>query len=133
MRRAARQLRCERGDGLIDTLLILTVVLLVVVVTIQTLLYAHARSIATGAAQDGARAAATDGSTAGVSRADRILAASGGTGERLAATVRDSATSVTVEVVGEAPRVFPVGFAVPRVKASATLPIERYSEQEQVP
>lgn len=133
MRRAARQLRCERGDGLIDTLLILTVVLLVVVVTIQTLLYAHARSIATGAAQDGARAAAADGSAAGVSRATRILAASGGTSGRLAAIVRDSPTSVTVEVVGEAPHVFPVGFAIPRVKASATLPIERYPVQERVP
>ena len=133
MRRAARQLRCERGDGLIDTLLILTVVLLVVVVTIQTLLYARARSIATGAAQDGARAAATASSAAGVSRATRILDASGGTGGRLSASARDSSASVTVEIVGEAPHVFPVGFAVPRIRASATLPIERYSEQERVP
>lgn len=133
MRRAARQLRCERGDGLIDTLLILTVVLFIVVVTIQTLLYAHARSIATGAAQDGARAAASSTSAAGVSRATRILAASGGTGGRLSATAHDSAASVTIEVVGDAPHVFPVGFAVPRVKASATLPVERYSEQERVP
>ena len=108
MRRLARRLRAERGDGLIDTLLILTVVLFLVVVTIQTLLYVHARSIATGAAQDGARAAATSSSAAGLSR-------------------------VTVEVAGEAPRVFPVGFAVPRVRASATLPLERYSDQERMP
>lgn len=133
MRRAARHLRGERGDGLIDTLLILTVVLFVVVVTIQTLLYAHARSIAAGAAQDGARAAASSSSAAGISRANQILAASGGTGGRLNASIRDSDATVTVEVVGQAPHVFPVGFAVPRIRATATLPLERYSEQERQP
>ena len=133
MRRLARHLRSERGDGVIETLIVLGVVLFVIVVAVQLLLYAHARSIAQGAAQDGARAAAVESSGAGVARADRILAAAGGTGDRLQVGVRATEIAVTVQVVGAAPRIFPVGFAVPRIATSATLPIERYAETERLP
>lgn len=131
LRRLAGRLRCERGDGLIDGLLVLGLVLLVVVVAVQTLLYAHARSLAVGAAQDGARAAAAGGSGAG--RASDVLAAGGGTAGSLRATSSTTDTSVTVEVAGRAPRVFPIGFALPSVSARATLPTERYPELERRP
>lgn len=118
---------------MIDGLLAFGLILLVVVIAVQALLYAHARSIAEGAAQDGARAAAASSSAAGVTSADQLLDASGGVGKRLRATARDDETSVTIDVGGEAPHLFPVGFAVPKVEASATLPIERYPVQEQAP
>ena len=68
-------LRSERGDALIDGLLMLGVVVLVVLVAVQALMYAHARSVAQAAAQDGARAAAVSGAGAGVTRAGAVLAA----------------------------------------------------------
>jgi hypothetical protein len=131
VRRLVRRLRCERGDGLIDGLLVLGLVLLVVVVAVQLLLYAHARSLAVGAAQDGARAAAAGGS--GAARASDVLAAGGGTAGALRASSSTTGTRVTVEVSGRAPSVFPAGIALPRVSARATLPIERYPELERRP
>lgn len=131
LRRLARRLHCERGDGLIDGLLVLGLVLLVVVVTVQVLLYAHSRSLAVGAAQDGARTGAAGG--AGAARANDVLAAGGGATDGLRATSSTSDTTVTVEVAGRPPHVFPVGFALPRVSESATLPVERYPELERRP
>jgi TadE-like protein len=133
MRTLARRLRSERGDGLIEGLLVLGLVLFVVAVIVQTLLWAHARSIAEGAAQDGAHAAAIGGAGAGVARADTLLAASGGTGDGLHPRASVGETVVTVDVTGKAPHVFPLGFAVPAVHARASLPLERYPELERQP
>lgn len=132
-RSLGRQLRSDRGDGLIDGLLMLGLLLLVVVVVVQTLLWVHARSIADGAAQDGARAAATGGADAGIARAEQVLAAGGGTSDRLRARASADEAAVTVEVVGDPPRVFPLGFVAPAVRASATLPTERYPTLERQP
>jgi hypothetical protein len=38
-----------------------------------------------------------------------------------------------VRVEGEAPRLFPLSLLLPRVRASASLPLERYPEQEAAP
>jgi hypothetical protein len=131
LRQFVRRLRCERGDGLLDGLLVLGLVVLVVAVVIQVLMYAHARSLAEGAAQDGARTGAAGG--AGVARANDVLAAGGGAAEGLRATSSTNDATVTVEVAGRAPRVFPIGLALPRVSATATLPVERYPELERRP
>jgi hypothetical protein len=126
-------MRSERGEALIDGLLMLGVVLLVVAVAIQALSYAHARSVAQAAAQDGARTAATQGAAAGVSRAGAVLAAAGGTGAGLRPSAQAGATSVTVRVTGHAPRVFGASLFLPPVSASASLPLEGYPADERAP
>lgn len=134
MVRVRRRFAGERGDALIEGLFALALVLLVVAVGAQALAYAHARSVATAAAQDGARAAAVGGSSAGIARANAILAAAGGAGERLRATAREEGDEVTVMVEGEAPRLFSLlPLLVPAVRASASLPLERYPAAEAVP
>lgn len=126
-------MRSERGEALIDGLLMLGLVLLVVAVAIQALAYAHARSVAQAAAQDGARAAATQGTDVGVTRARAVLDAAGDTGAGLRPTAQAGATSVTVRVTGHAPRIFGVSLFLPSVQVSASLPLERYPANERAP
>jgi hypothetical protein len=133
MKGVGRQLAGERGDALIEGLFALALVLLVVAVGAQALAYAHARSVASAAAQDGARAAAAGGSPAGIARANAILAAAGGAGESLRATAREDGDEVTVSVEGEAPTLFSLSLLVPDVRASASLPLERYPTAEAAP
>ncbi|MGH2948617.1 MAG: TadE/TadG family type IV pilus assembly protein [Solirubrobacteraceae bacterium] len=123
-------MRSERGEALIDGLLMLGVVVLVVLVAIQALFYAHARSVAQSAAQDGARAAATQGTGAGLARASAILGAAGGTAAGLRPSAQAGPTAVTVHVDGHAPRIFGVSLFLPSVSESASLPLERYPEEE---
>jgi hypothetical protein len=133
MARVRRRLACERGDALIEGLFALMLVLLVVGVGAQALAYAHARSVASAAAQDGVRAAAAGGSEAGVARASAILTAAGDAGAGLRATAREDGDEVTVSVEGEAPRLFSLPLLLPTVRASASLPIERYPTAEAAP
>jgi hypothetical protein len=108
-------------------------VLLVVAVGAQALAYAHARSVAVAAAQDGARAAAAGGTEAGVARANAILDAAGGAGANLRASAQEASDEVTVSVKGEAPRLFSLPLLMPAVRASASLPLERYPAEEATP
>ena len=133
MRRVARTLGRERGDALIEGLFALMLVLLVVAVAAQALAYAHARSVAAAAAQDGARAAAAGGPEAGIARATAILTASGDTGSGLRATAGEAGDEVTITVEGDAPRLFALPLLLPAVRASASLPLERYSAAEAAP
>jgi hypothetical protein len=133
MTKARRRLASERGDALIEALFALALVLLTVAVGAHALAYAHARSVATAAAQDGARAAAAAGPSAGVARANAVLDAAGGTGENLSAHAREASDEVTVSVVGEAPRLFSLPLLLPAVRASASLPLERYPTAEAAP
>ena len=128
-----RRLACERGDALIEGLFAFALVLLVVGVAAQALAYAHARSVATAAAQDGARVAAAAGPEAGVVRANAILDAAGGAGAKLRATAQEASDEVTVSVEGEAPRLFSLPLLLPAVRESASLPLERYPTAEAAP
>jgi hypothetical protein len=123
----------ERGAALVEGLLALALVLLVVGVAAQALAYAHTKSVAAAAAQDGARAAAAAGPDAGVVRARAILAAAGESGERLRASAREDGDEVTVTVAGRAPRLFSLPLLLPAVRASASLPLERYPAAEAAP
>jgi hypothetical protein len=133
MRAFARRLACERGDALIEGLLALGLVLLTVAFAVQAIAYAHARSVAIAAAQDGARAAATAGPQAGVDRAAGLLAAAGGTGDGLRPTVTEQGDEVTVRVEGQAPHLFSLPLLLPAVTASASLPLEQYPQAEAAP
>ena len=57
----------------------------------------------------------------------------GGTGKRLNATASEDGDEVTVRVEGQAPRLFSLPLLVPAVRASASLPLERYPTAEAAP
>jgi hypothetical protein len=131
LRRVRQRLVCERGDALVSGLLTLALVLLTAALAIQALAYAHARDVAQAAAQDGVQAAVTEGAGAGISRAQAILNAAGGSDAALRPSVRNGASVVTVVVAGQAPHVFPgVDLVLPDITAHASLPVERYPSDE---
>jgi hypothetical protein len=131
MRSLTGRLEEERGQALIEGLLALGLVLLVVAFAAEAIAYAHARSVAEAAAQDGVRTAAAAGPQAGIDRADAILAAAGGAGAAMHANASVSGNEVTVTVNGQAPHLFAVPLILPSVAASASLPLEQYPTNEQ--
>jgi hypothetical protein len=131
MVRLRLKLSDERGDALISGLLTLGLIILVVALTVQALAYAHARNVARAAAQEGAEAAAAEGQGAGIARADTILTAAGGAAAGLRPSVQSSTSVVTVRVTGQPPHVFPgVGLLLPGITAHASVPAERYPQDE---
>ena len=80
----------ERGSSLVEPLLALGLVALVVAIGVQGFAYLQARSIATAAAQDGARAAVSAGASAGLERSRQVLGAGGGAAARLRASITSS-------------------------------------------
>jgi hypothetical protein len=131
MVRLRQRLRDERGDALISGLLTLGLLVLVVALAVQALAYAHARNVAQAAAQEGAETAAAEGQGAGIARADTILTAAGGAGAGLRPSVQSSTSVVTVRVTGQPPHVFPgVGLLLPGITAHASVPTERYPQDE---
>ena len=132
MKRLRKRLASERGDALISGLLTLGLLLLVVALAIQALAYAHARNVAQAAAQEGAETAASQGTGAGVARANTILSAAGGVGSGFHPSVSSSASVITVVVSGQAPHLFPgVDLLLPGITAQASVPTERYPADEQ--
>lgn len=132
LRRVRRRIADERGDALISGLLTLALLILVVALAVQTLAFAHARNVATAAAQEGAETTATEGQGAGVARADSILAAAGGAGSGLHASISEGTRVITVTVAGQAPHVFPgVDLLLPGIAARASVPTEHYPADEQ--
>lgn len=129
--RIRARLAGERGDALISGLITLGLLLLVIWLAVQALAFAHARNVAQAAAQEGAESAATEGTGAGIARADTILAAAGGAGTGLHPSATSSATLITVTVAGQAPHVFPgVDLLLPEITAHASVPTERYPTDE---
>lgn len=128
-----RRLADEQGQALIEGLLALGLVVLVIAVGIQAFAYAHARSVAIAAAQDGADTAATNGSDAGTAHAEALLGAAGGVGKPLTAATTITGSEVTVTVSGPPPKLFGLGLLVPNVTASASLPLESYAADETTP
>jgi len=124
-------LRDERGSSLVETLLALGLVALVVAIGVQGFAYAHARSVAMAATQEGARTAVSAGPSAGLERSRQVIAAGGGAARNLAASVIEQPTGVTVTVTGHAPIVFPLSLILPSIHTSATLPLEQYPTDEQ--
>lgn len=125
------RLRDERGSSLVETLLALSLVVLVVAIGVQGFAYLQARSIATAAAQDGARAAVSAGAAAGLERSRQVLGAVGGAARDLRASISEQQSGITVTVSGNAASVFPLSLIVPSIQTSATLPVEQYPADEQ--
>ena len=104
---------------------------MVVSVGVEGFAYAQARSVAIAAAQEGVRAAASDGTSAGLDRARQVLDAGGGAARQLVPSLVQGADTVTVTVQGSARSVFPLSLLLPSIRTSATLPLERYPLDEQ--
>jgi hypothetical protein len=121
----------ERGESVIPALLTLGLVLLTIAVAMQALAYAHARSVAQAAAQDDVEAASSEGTGAGIARADILLGAAGGVGANLRPFVQSTTGVVTVVVQGSAPHIFPgLDLMLPGISAKASAPVERYPQDE---
>jgi len=104
------------------------VVLFLIFGIIQGALWFHARHVALGAAQEGARVVAAEGGGDGEARAVEFIAnLTGGTLIRNV-IVRESATAqtATVTVNGRAPSLIPGVDGLP-VTQTATAPVERFT------
>lgn len=103
------------------------VMFLFLFMAVQAGLWFHARSLALGAAEDGARVAAGEHASAGqgAAAAADFLASGGGSDVLRGAAVSGSRTAevATVTVTGSAPSLIP-GWA-PEIVQSASFPVER--------
>lgn len=116
----------DRGSSSVEVVVLLPVVLLLVFAMVQAFLYFHARSVALSAAEEGARVAAAENSTAGagIAAATSFVTAAGeDVVLNLTVTGSRSATTATVTVTGHAQDLVPF-FDLPVVQ-SASFPIER--------
>lgn len=132
MRAIRQRLASERGDTLISGVITLVLVVLVVALAIQLVGYVQARNAAQAAAEEGAQAAATEGASAGIGRAQSVLAAAGGLAAGLRPAASEGASAISVRVAGPAPHVFPgVDLLLPSISAQASAPAERYPADEE--
>lgn len=120
--------RDERGSTSVELVILLPALFAVMFLGMQAALIYHARTVAIAAAQEGARAAgAENGRTSdGINAARSFISDAGGdtlTGTHT--TANRTPTTVTVSVTGHSLSVIP-GWN-PRIKQSASLPVERLS------
>lgn len=119
--------RNERGSVSIELVILLPVLFAVMFLGMQAALYYHARTVAIAAAQEGARAAASEHGREvdGVAAASGFVADAGGDDvlPGASSTVNRSVTTVTVTVRGFSLSVIPGWHPV--VEQSATVPVER--------
>jgi Flp pilus assembly protein TadG len=119
----------ERGSAAVQSAILFPIVLLLVFGIIQGALWFHARNIALGAAQEGARVASAEGGAGGELRAHEFVRnLTGGTLIRdLEVSGTATGEAVTITVAGNAPGLVP-GVSGLTVRQSATAPIERFTE-----
>lgn len=109
--------------------ILLPVVFMFMFMALQSALWFHARAVALGAAQEGARVASSQGSTgpAGAAAAADFVSDAGGNGVLLSSGVSATRDSVAakVTVTGTAQTVIP-GWA-PAISQSASVPVEQFT------
>lgn len=119
--------RDERGAATAELVLVTPLMLFIILLIVQFGLWFHASHVAAAAAQEGARAARVQGSSAGAGqeRAEELLDSVGRrlVLERSVSSTRDGEVA-RVEVAGVAPQVVP-GFRLP-VSAESEAPIEEF-------
>ena len=125
--RSGRRRRDEAGSVTVELVILLPALFAVMFLGMQAALYHHARTVAIAAAQEGARAVGAENGQAGngVSAASAFVHEAGGDDVLLhvQANADRSATTATVTVEGFSLSVIP-GWS-PRVRQSATVPVER--------
>jgi Flp pilus assembly protein TadG len=120
----------ERGSGTLEAALVYPAVLLLVLLTLNTALWFHARTLAMAAAQEGLRAGRAHGSSlsAGQATAERFIHQVGGSflTHPKVAVIRDTNT-VEVSVSGQAIALVPL--LTLTVTQVARAPVERWTTQ----
>lgn len=122
-----RRVRDERGSLTIEAVILLPACMLILFLGMQAAMWFHARSVAIGAAADGARAAAVEEAVAddGTAAAETFVAEAGGDdvlkGVEIAS--QRSGQSATVTVTGRSMSIIP-GWD-PQIEQRATAPVER--------
>jgi Flp pilus assembly protein TadG len=122
--------RGERGSVSIELVILLPALFAVMFLGMQAALFYHARTTAIAAAEEGARAAATEHGRAsdGTAAANTFISEAGGDDvlTNTSTTVSRTATTATVTVTGFSLSVIP-GWHV-RITQTATEPVERLSD-----
>ena len=115
----------ERGSVSIQMTLLLPVMFSILFLGMQAALYHHARSVATSAAQEGARAAAADGARAsdGCAAARSFVERAHGALEQPSVACTRTLTSATVTVTGASVTVI-AGWR-PEISHQVSSPVER--------
>jgi len=115
---------------MVELALVLPVLLLMLIGIVQFALVYHARDVATTAAQEGARLAATEGRTPedGAARARSVLQSGlGQTGAGFNVTAQDTGETVIVETSGDYPLIIPwvTGNSIP-IEAKSEVHLEGF-------
>lgn len=114
----------DRGSLVVETALLLPIVLLVVWLIVQGGLWWHARNVALGGAQEGARAASAQTRGDGAARATEFITRA--RGMTIAAVTQSQDTdTVTITVVGHSPSLIP-GVEL-TVTQSSTAPLKDWT------
>ncbi|NDL60206.1 TadE family protein [Phytoactinopolyspora mesophila] len=124
----ARRKRNERGSVALESVIVWPLVLAALFAIIQGGLWFHARNVALGAAQEGARVASAESRGDGAARASAFISNAGGPKIMSSWSTSQSSTAsvVTVTVTGRAPSVLP-GVSGPKVTQSSTAPLREWT------
>ena len=124
--RPCRRRRGERGTATVELVVLLPLLFTILFAGVQGAVYYHARTLAIGAAQEGARAAARENGTltSGTAAARAFLHdVAGDALTGVSVTGSRTATAATITVRGTSLSLIP-GW-VPTVEQTARLPVER--------
>lgn len=131
-REVVRDLRAtsrDRGSSSVEIVVLLPLIFVLLFAMVQGGLWFHARAVALGAAQEGARVAAAENSSgdAGIFAASSFIADAGsGVVLNPAVTASRTHTTTTVTITGQAQSLIP--FLNPSVAQSASFPTERITQ-----
>ena len=131
-RRFRRRLpgRPERGAATLELVVLFPVVLLITFGVIEGALWYHARNVALAAAEEGVRAATSNGASLadGVAEARSFAQEAGADGvlSGIAVTAGGGDVQVTITVEGSSQSLFP-GWSGHLVSQSASGPVERFT------
>lgn len=125
-----RRLRGDHGSLTIEAAILFPALLAIMLVGVQAAMWFHARSVAIGAAADGARAQSVEQAVEGAGQAAALSFISEAGGDDVLRGVdvssSQSPTSVSVTVTGSSMSLVP-GWD-PSVQQSATVPLERITQ-----
>lgn len=129
VRRVRRGPGDERGSSTVEMVILFPLVVTLLLGGTQAAVWIYGRLAAQSAAAAGARAASGLGApaTAGPDAAEAFLASSGGGLKAVSVAEADDPDRVTVTVTGTVALVIPFPGLTPRVTASASRPVERFT------
>mgnify|MGYP001171563623 FL=1 len=124
-RRALRTLRDEQGGSAVETVLVMSVLIVILTGALQITLLFMGRAVARGAAQEGARVASAEAATIsdGLAIAASFAADSGDALTDVRTTGARTPDLATVTVTGSTLSIFPG--ITPTITQTAVMPVER--------